>query len=108
MKSVLSMLAALVLVFGALVSVRAEEDKKEVTLKGDICCAKCELKKEKACATVIKVKEGEKEVVYYFDAESGKKHHKEICQACKKGEVKGTVSEKGGKKTIKVSSVKFD
>src|SRR5262249_60033159 len=36
------------------VGIRAAEDKEE-TLKGTITCAKCDLKKEKACATAIVV-----------------------------------------------------
>ena len=41
----------------------------EVTLKGNITCPKCELKLEgqKTCATVVVVKEGGKDVIYYFD-----------------------------------------
>jgi hypothetical protein len=80
---------------------------KEVTLKGNICCAKCELKKEKTCATVIVVKEDGKEVVYYFDAASSKKYHSQICTECKAGEVTGVVSKDGDKLVIKVSKVSF-
>jgi len=100
-----SMLAAATLLF-AFTTAQAED--KEVTLKGTITCAKCDLKKEAKCATVIVAKEGEKEAVFYFDTDSDKKHHKAICTEAKKGTVKGTVSEKDGKKWIKVTDVKFD
>jgi len=91
----------------ALVTSVLAQDKKEVELKGTITCAKCDLKKESSCMTVIKVKEGDKDVVYYFDKESHKKNHKQICTTPKEGSVKGTVSEEGGKKTVKVSKVEF-
>lgn len=82
-------------------------DEKEVTLKGKVTCGKCELKKDKSCATVLVVKEGDKETVYYFDKDSHKKHHGEVCGGGKDGTVTGTVSEKNGKKTVKVSKVEF-
>jgi hypothetical protein len=91
----------------AFVTVVMAADDKEVTLKGTVTCAKCDLKVEgqTSCATVIKVKEGGKDVVYYFDTASHKKEHKAICQSPKEGSVTGKVSEKGGKKVIEVSKV---
>jgi hypothetical protein len=89
------------------VAVRAEEGK-EVDLKGTITCAKCDLKKEKECATVIVVKENGKDVVYYFDKESGKKNHKAICTEAKKGSVKGTCKKEGDKLVVTVKEVKFE
>lgn len=87
---------------------KEEKEAKAVTLKGTITCAKCDLKKEKACATVIVVKDkDDKEVIYYFDADGNKKHHKAICQEAKEGSVTGTVAEKDGKKTITVKECKF-
>ena len=103
----LSLALGLVVVMAFVLSVRAEEDKEE-TLKGTITCAKCDLKKEKTCATVIVVKKGDKETVYYFDKDSGKKHHKEICTSAKKGEVKGTVKKDGEKMVVTVKELKFD
>ena len=88
-----SMVLSLGLILG-LVGFLAAEDKKEAakTLKGTITCAKCDLKLADKCATVIKVKEGDKDVVYYFDADSHKKNHKTICTEPKEGKVTGTVS----------------
>ncbi len=113
MRTALSMVAGLALVCAvALTTSAAEKAAKEVTVTGTITCAKCDLKVEgqTKCATVIKgkAKGSDKEEVYYFDDESGKKNHKAICQEAKKGTVTGTISEKDGKKTIKVSKVKFD
>src|SRR3712207_8763043 len=63
---------------------------KQKTLKGTITCAKCDLGQEDSCMTVIKVKEGGKDVVYYFDKASGKKHHGKICKTPREGDRKST------------------
>jgi uncharacterized protein DUF6370 len=83
-------------------------DGKEVTLKGKITCNKCDLGKSKACETVIVVKEGKNEVVYFFDAASHKKNHGKICTDPKQGSVTGTVKDADNKKTITVTKVTFD
>src|SRR5262245_40196972 len=62
-----------------LVSQLMAADEKEVTLKGTITCAKCDLKQADKCATVIKVQEGGADVVYWFDPASHEKNHKAIC-----------------------------
>ncbi|MBX7106441.1 MAG: hypothetical protein K1X57_20355 [Gemmataceae bacterium] len=95
----------------ALTSGVAAEDKKsdkkadEKVLKGSVCCAKCELGVADKCATVIKVKENGKDVVYYFDAEANKKHHSDYCKGSAECTVKGKISEKDGKKIVTVSSL---
>jgi Family of unknown function (DUF6370) len=78
----------------------------EVTLDGKVCCAKCELGKEKACATVVVVKDGDKEVMYYFDSDSNKKFpHKDYCTGSTDAKVVGKVTEKDGKKWVTVSKI---
>ncbi len=111
MRAAWSMALGLVAVLVLAVSVQADDEKKkEETLKGTITCAKCDLKEEgvKKCATVIKVTKDGKDTLYYFDSKAEKDYHSDICKKAKKGEVTGTVSEKDGKKTIKVSKVKYD
>jgi len=110
MKTAWSLLAAVALLFTFTVSAIAEDkaEEKKVTLKGTITCAKCDLKIEKACTTVIKVKEKDKDVVYYFDAASHKANHKKICTEPMKGSVTGVVSKKGDKMIITATEVKFD
>src|SRR4051794_38830508 len=103
MKTAWSMLAGLALLF--LFSAAQAEEKKAVTLKGTITCAKCDLKLEKTCMTVIKTKDGK---VYYFDTDAHKKNHKTICTDPKEGTVKGTVAKQGDKMIIKVEAVTFD
>ena len=89
----------------------AQAADKEVTLKGKIMCAKCALKMEgvRKCTTCIKVKEGDKEVVYLFlDKGNKEEYHEAVCGGDEKdGTVAGTVSEKDGKKWIKPSKVEY-
>jgi hypothetical protein len=99
----LSVVIAVVMVVAFVGGVCA--DDKEVTLKGTITCAKCDLKQADACHTVVKVEEDGKDVVYYFDKDSSKKYHKKICTSPTKGTVTGSVSEEDGKKVIKVTKL---
>jgi len=85
-----------------------EKKEKEVTLKGKICCPKCELMEAKVCGTVIIVTKDKKDIKYYFDTASNKKYHSEICETPKNGTVVATVTEKDKKKIIAVKSVKFE
>jgi len=84
------------------------QEKKEVTLKGTITCAKCDLKLQKTCATVIVVKGDKKDTVFYFDKESNKKYHGDTCTESKKGTVVGTVSTEDKKKVISVSKLTYE
>ena len=111
MRTLLSVLMGFALVVVVQAAEEKKEDKKddkEVTLKGTITCAKCDLGESDSCHTVIKVKEGGKDTVYYFDDASSKKHHGKICKTPTEGEVTGTVSSRAGKHWVKVRSVKFD
>jgi hypothetical protein len=88
--------------------VRAEEkEAKTVTLTGKVTCAKCDLQKADKCATVVVVKKGDDEKIYYFDTASNKKYHKGICQTPKDGTVTGTVEEKDGMNIVHVTKVKY-
>jgi hypothetical protein len=110
MKAVWTTLSAMALVC-FLAPAQAEDkkdDAKEVTLKGTITCAKCDLDIEKKCMTVIKVKEKDKDVIYYLDEKTGKANHGKICKTPMKGTVTGTVKDDGKKKVITVTELKFD
>jgi hypothetical protein len=112
MEGVLMRLAIRCLVVVALVclvSATARAEDKEVTLKGKILCAKCELKEAKKCTTAIKVKEDGKDVVYYFlDKGNKEDYHEEVCGGGQKeGTVVGIVSEKDGKKWITPKKVEY-
>lgn len=106
MRAALSILIGLAVLLTFVVGVRADE--KEETLKGTITCAKCDLKETKKCQTVIKVDKDGKDVIYYFDKDSKKNPHKDICQEAKKGTVKGTTYEKDGKHYVKAKEVTFE
>jgi hypothetical protein len=112
MKTLSSMLMAAfaVVVFSAALAAEEKKDApKEVTLKGTILCAKCELKETKTCVTAIQVKEGDKKVTYYLDDKGNKEdYHENVCGGgIKEGTVTGVVTEKDGKKWIKPSKVDF-
>jgi hypothetical protein len=87
-----------------------KKDAKEVTLKGKITCAKCDLGKETQCMTVIVYKDdkAKKDVTVYFDKDANAKHHAAICTDPKNGTVTGIVKDDGKKKTITVKSLKFE
>jgi hypothetical protein len=109
MKTAGKLLAGLSLVLVLGLIARAEEKNvpgAEVNLRGTITCAKCDLKLQDSCNTVIKVKKAGKDVLYYFDAAS-KKYHKDTCQEAKEGVVTGLVTEKDGKNWVKVSKVEY-
>ena len=104
-----ALLAILMVLGGSLLLAATQEgEKKEVTLKGKICCAKCELGVEKQCMTVIVTKKDNKDVTVYFDKDSNKKHHDSICSEAKAGSVIGIITDDGKKKTIAVKTLKFD
>jgi hypothetical protein len=107
MKAVATLLAVTALFALSLVA-RADE-KKEVTLKGTILCAKCVLKETSKCQTAIKVKEDGKDVVYYLDDKgAAEDYHENVCGGdTAQGTVVGVVTEKDGKKWIKPSKVEY-
>jgi hypothetical protein len=118
MRTVLSVAVSMALALVLAVGARAE-DKKEVTLKGKVMCGKCQydkvlkaldVDKPESCQIVFVVKgkkKDDKATVYYFDADSHKKFHGDLCKKNVPATVTGTVTEDGGKKTIKVSELEY-
>ena len=83
----------------------------EVTLKGELTCAKCGLHEAKECQNVLKVKDaGGKETKYYVAKNAvADESHKKICKgALLPATVTGKVGEEGGKKVITPSALKVD
>ena len=107
MKAAFTLLG-LALVFTLVVVARAEE-QKEVTLKGTITCSKCGLKETEDCGNAIVVKDGDKEVTYYFKDKGAKEsYHEPVCGGGRKdATVTGVVSEKDGKKWVTPSKVVY-
>ena len=82
-----------------------EKKGKQVTVKGTVTCAKCDLGKESKCMTVIV--DSKDKAVYYFDPAGHKKHHGKVCTTPTEGSVTGTVKTEGEKKIITVKDVKL-
>jgi hypothetical protein len=80
----------------------------EVTLKGNIVCAKCTLKKAdaKECQNVLLAKGTDgKDVEYYLARSEAADAVGEVCTATKPATVTGTVTEKDGRKWLTASKV---
>jgi hypothetical protein len=80
----------------------------EVTLKGNIVCAKCTLKKAdaKECQNVLLAKGTDgKDVEYYLARSEAADAVGEVCTANKPATVTGTVTEKDGRKWLTASKV---
>jgi hypothetical protein len=84
------------------------DDGREMELKGTITCAKCDLKEASKCHTVIWI-EGDHGLhfSYYFDEVADKKYHEKICRGPHKGTVRGNVTDRDGKKWIKVDKLQW-
>ncbi len=80
---------------------------KEQTLTGDIVCGKCELKESKACAVAIVVDKDGKKSTYWFDKDSSKKYHGDVCTEVKPGTITGTVKKEGEKNIVTVSKLTY-
>ena len=106
MRKLFPMLAVCGLFLGASLTVLAAEDK---TITGEAKCAKCALSEAKACQNVVVVKEGDKSVNYYMDANNAvaKANHAKagFCKGDKKVKVTGEVTEKDGKKFITPTAI---
>jgi hypothetical protein len=105
MKNILAALVATALLASFVTSVRAEE----VEIKGEAVCAKCELHETDHCQTAIRTKVDGKEVIYYAkNNDVAKKFHGNICHGPAKVVAKGEVSEKDGKKMIKLTKIEVE
>jgi uncharacterized protein DUF6370 len=81
----------------------------EVTLTGDMMCAKCVLHEAKKCQNVLRVTEGGTETKYYLAQNKvAKDNHEEVCGKTAKATVTGKVSDKGGKKELTASTIKYE
>jgi Family of unknown function (DUF6370) len=77
-------------------------DKQEVTITGNMVCAKCTLHETKTCQNVVQVIQGTNTVNYYLKQNDvSKAAHDPICTGTpEKVTVTGTVKEKGGKEMM--------
>jgi hypothetical protein len=89
----------------------AKAGAEEMTLKGDMSCAKCDLHESKTCQNVLRVKDaaGGKETKYYLAKNPvSDQNHAKVCSASAPATVTGKVSDEGGKKVLAASVIKFD
>jgi hypothetical protein len=106
MRNVLAASLAWAVALTLTLALRAEE-KKEVTLKGQVVCA-CELGQGQACHAVIQVKEGDTEVTYYFRDAGKDTYHDSVCgHGRRDATVTGLVAKENGKKWITPSKVEY-
>lgn len=114
MRKLFPMFAVVGLFMGASLTVLAVDDKEEKTITGDATCAKCSLKESKECQNVVKVKDGDKETLYYMDMKNkvAKANHAKagFCKSEKKVKVTGVVTEKevDGKKKHFIAPTKIE
>ena len=85
---------------------------KEVSLQGEMGCAKCNFKTTKECQNVLKVTDGGKDTLYYLAANKvSKANHEAVCSGTKPAMVKGVLSEEGKgadkKKVLTASEIKI-
>jgi hypothetical protein len=81
----------------------------EVTLKGDMTCARCGLHEGTTCQNVLRVKEGQGEVKYYLAKNPvSEENHGKVCAGSAPATVTGKLSTENGKKLLTPSAVKFD
>lgn len=107
MKSLITTLGC-VLALALASSVRAEETK-EVEIKGEGMCLKCELKKSDACQNAIRVKKDGKETLYILEANDvSKAFHKNVCSGVHKVVAKGKVKKDGEKNILVASKIALD
>jgi len=99
MKTIAKLGVAVALVAGLVAGATAGD---EVTVTGNIMCAKCTLKKAdaKECQDVLVVKGGDKAGEYYVEKNEVAKTFGHTCSGEKPAVVTGKVTEKDGKKWI--------
>src|SRR3974390_3137633 len=97
----LTLATGLLLAFGA-ARLAASDESKEVTITGNMVCAKCTLHETKECQNVVQVEKDGKTVNYYLKQNDvSKAAHDPICGgSSEKVTVTGTVKEKDGKQMM--------
>lgn len=86
---------------------RAAEKEKEVELKGEGCCLKCELKKSDSCQNAISVKEKDgKSTLYILEKNDvSNAFHSNLCKGPAKVVAKGVVKKQGDKNLFVASKI---
>jgi hypothetical protein len=109
MKRLLGIMLATITAMGLAAVTFAADKAKEKTIKGEAMCAKCELGETPSCQNAIRVKEGDKTVMYYLEQNDvSKAFHDNVCSSTKKVVATGTVKEVGGKQQFTASKIELD
>jgi len=88
---------------------KKEKAGGEVTLSGDLMCGKCALKETEKCQNVLKVTAEGKDTKYFLAKNDvSEKSHSKVCGGSAKATIKGTVSDKDGKKVLTASDIKTE
>jgi len=80
----------------------------EVTLKGQLTCAKCGLHESSVCQNVLRVPgAGDKTETKYYLAKNdvAQAHHEEVCGGQVNATITGRVTEEAGKKILTASAI---
>lgn len=97
-------LSVLACAFAVVGLVRAADEIK--TINGEASCAKCELKLQDKCQTVIQAKEGDKVVTYYVAPnEVAKAFHSTVCHGPALVTATGTITTVDGKQMLTASVI---
>ncbi len=108
MRSLLALAIGLMALSFSVVALAEDKkaDKETKKLEGKLTCTKCALQETDKCGHALKVKDGDKEVIYYLDDKGGKEaYHGKVCKEDKDATVEGKVVEKDGKKHIESPKV---
>ena len=107
MRSLLALAIGIAALSFGMVSM-AEDKKKDETkkLEGTLTCTKCALQETDKCGHALKVKDGDKEVIYYLDDKGAKEaFHGKVCKEDKAATVEGKVVVKAKKNHIESPKV---
>ncbi|HEY8927101.1 MAG TPA: hypothetical protein VIU64_22115 [Polyangia bacterium] len=85
-------------------------ERAEVTLQGELTCAKCGLRESSTCQSVLLVKPGAesdgKDVKYYLARNAvADAQHEKVCGRSTPVTITGVVTEEGGRKVLTASTV---
>ena len=107
MKKSLALVAGVVAVWVAAVTVRTLAANESITITGEGKCAKCALKETEKCQNVIERegKNGRKVKYYIVDNDMAKEFHKNICKETKKVTATGTVKKVDGKNEMTITKI---
>jgi len=103
----LLLLLLLGLAFAGAAFTALADDDKQVTITGNMVCAKCTLHLADKCQNVVQVMDGTNTVNYFIaKGGDGMKMHDDICHGdSKKVTATGTVEDEDGKKVMTVTKL---